>query len=126
MKRMRPAAATTADSPTTPIAAPVLPEFASCDACPAPASVVVRLRGGGELALCRNHARRHDLALVEEGAVIFGEYSNDAELKPRPDPAHPVEAPEPDAARTRRWWQWLRPRRDPVPPRPSLHPDVER
>lgn len=45
-----------------------------CDACPAPATVTVRLPSGGDVVLCGSHARRHAAALLEQGAAIVGEY----------------------------------------------------
>jgi hypothetical protein len=46
-----------------------------CDACPAPATVTVRLPAGGDVVLCGSHARRHAAVLLAQGAAIDGEYA---------------------------------------------------
>lgn len=128
MKPMRPGAPTTAVLPTMPIKPAALPAFLCCDCCPGPAGVSVQLSNGGELVLCRNHARQHDAALFAQGAVLVGDYSLDGELVQRQE--HRDEAPDgvdPAAGASRKsWWRWLRPRRDAVRPLPSLHPETER
>jgi hypothetical protein len=48
--------------------------FEKCDACPAPATVTVRLAAGGDVVLCGSHARRHASVLLARGAAIEGDY----------------------------------------------------
>jgi hypothetical protein len=47
-------------------------DLGACDRCGAPASLLVRLASGGQLAFCPQHARQFRDALTAQGAVTVG------------------------------------------------------
>jgi hypothetical protein len=83
--------------------------FEQCDACPAPATVTVRLPAGGDVVLCGSHARRHAPALLEQGAAIEGDYGWQCapEAGAFVENARPLPYSEPEWQNPRAEMSWL-------------------